>query len=91
MGGVVISIDSRPRRTAPVRSENSVVPVTQARLAEGLQLHLEEMRVAQALREFRLQLDADLAAGSSIEGGELIYDSELKIVRRSRPDALVRG
>ncbi len=61
--------------------------MTQARLAQGLELYLEEMRVTHASREFRMQLETDLAAGSEIETGDLFFDPELKIVRRKSPGA----
>lgn len=57
--------------------------MTQERLAEGLQLHREETRFGRALREFRLQMDVDLSSSSEMEGGDLAYDPEVKIVRRS--------
>lgn len=98
--GRVISIDSRSRnsqardaRQPPTARSavGSAHPVTQARLAEGLKLHREEMRIAQASREFRLQLEADLAAGGEVEVGDLIYDPELNIVRRNITNAIVSG
>ena len=86
--GVVVSIDSRAPRQQVVMQESSMAPVTQARLAEGLELYLEEMRVTRAAREFRMQLEADLAAGSEIEAGDLLFDPELKIVRRKSSGAI---
>lgn len=80
--GVAIAIDSRsPRREQ--KPANGQHLITQGRLAEGLRLHREELRVIQAVREFRLQVERDLATGSEIEGGDLTYDPELKIVRRT--------
>ena len=100
--GIVISIDSRriDSRASDSRSSSqgeaahdatSVKPVTQVRLAQGLQLHLEEMRIAQALRDFRLQLERELAAGCPLESGDLLYDLQLKIVRRNITNAIVSG
>ena len=85
---IVVSIDSRAPRQQVVKRESSTAPVTQARLADGLELYLEEMRVTRAAREFRMQLEADLTAGSEIEPGDLLFDPELKIVRRKSPDAI---
>ena len=79
--GVVIPIDSRSRLRER-KPGSASGPVTQARLAEAFRLHREELRIIQDLREFRLQLEADLAAGCEMEGGDLIYDRELKVVRR---------
>jgi hypothetical protein len=95
--GTVICIDSRrpdarPRSgEAAVRGVSSAQSVTQGRLAEGLHLHLEEMRIAQALRAFRMQVEADLAAGCQIESGDLLYDLQLKIVRKNVTNAGVGG
>jgi len=95
-GAKVISIDSRladsrSRHPVPAPPSRAAEPITQARLAQALQLHLEEMRITQALREFRLQLEADLASGAQIERGDLRYDPELKIVRRSVTNATFGG
>jgi hypothetical protein len=88
----VISIDSRsPHRGMGRPPLKEAEPITQARLAQGLQLRLEEMRITQALQEFRLQVEADLAAGAQIESGDLRYDPELRIVRPNVANALVRG
>jgi hypothetical protein len=86
--GIVVSIDSRAPRQQVVKQESSTAPVTQARLAQGLELYLEEMRVTRAARKFRMQLEADLTAGSEIEPGDLLFDPELKIVRRKSPGAI---
>ncbi|MBV8551780.1 MAG: hypothetical protein JOY54_10795 [Acidobacteriaceae bacterium] len=72
---------SRPKPSS--KPQNDRAPITQDRLAEGLRLYLEEIRIARALREFQVQLEADLAAGSELEAGELFFDPELKIVRRN--------
>ena len=88
----VISIDAHSKKRAYAQPPvDPARPVTQVRLAEGLQLHLEEMRIIRARREFRLRLEADLAAGAQIEEGDLLYDPELKIVRRDVRKAIVRG
>ena len=91
---MVIPIDFQAHRRSVAKNRVTVAnkqhnqkPITQARLAEGLQLHLAEMRVAQALRDFRLQLEADFAAGSEPEAGDLFFDRDLKIVRRKAPSA----
>jgi hypothetical protein len=36
-----------------------------------------------------MEIEADLAAGAEIEPGELIYQRELKMVRRKRLDSAV--
>ena len=85
--GIVIPINTKLRHEK-ARQQGAAGPlVTQGRLAEGLQLHLEEIRVARALREFRMQMELDLAAGSEIETGDLRFDPDLKIVRRKVPAA----
>jgi hypothetical protein len=85
--GVVVPINTKLRREKTRQQSGTGPLVTQARLAEGLQLHLEEIRVARALREFRMQMELDLAAGSEIEAGDLLFDHDLKIVRRKAPAA----
>jgi hypothetical protein len=85
----VVPIDSRSRRRER-KSGNDASPITQARLAEALRLHREELQITQALREIRLQLEADLALGCEIEGGDLTYDPELKIVRRNTTNLMAK-
>jgi hypothetical protein len=83
---IVVPIDSRaPRRRSIPAQKGQPAPVTQTRLAQGYELYLEEMRVTRALREFRMQLEADLAAGAEVEAGDLLFDPEVKIVRRNGP------
>jgi hypothetical protein len=86
--GVVIPITSGERRQASsAPRETSTEPISQARLARILELYLEEMKVAQTLREMRIKLDTELAGGSEIESGDLTFDRELQIVRRKPSSA----
>jgi hypothetical protein len=62
--------------------------VTQERLRRGAELLVQEMAVMRAMRQFRMELEADLACGAETEAGELIFDRELKVVRhKSRTGA----
>jgi hypothetical protein len=86
---IVVSIDSGRRLPTHKGSEQTSSPVvTQERLAQGLQLFLDEIQISKAVREFRVQLEKDLANGSSIESGDLLFDPELKIVRRKASSAI---
>jgi hypothetical protein len=58
--------------------------ITQERLQTGIQLLEEQRRILEALQEFKLDIDSDLAAGAEIEAGELTFDRELMIVRPRR-------
>jgi hypothetical protein len=57
-------------------------PISQERLRIGQQLMEEPRRTFEALHKFKLEIEAELAAGAGIEAGELTFDRELKIVRR---------
>jgi hypothetical protein len=59
-------------------------PVTQERLRHGIQLIEEQRRILDALQEFKLSVDRDLAGGAEIEAGELTFDRDLKIVRQRK-------
>ena len=59
-------------------------PITQDRLRDGIQLLEEQRRILDALQEFKLSVDRDLAAGAEIEAGELTFDRDLKIVRQRK-------
>lgn len=76
----VRQLPAKPSAVAPVQRPD---PITQARLQKGLELFLEEARITRALTEFKMQMQADVAAGAEIEPGELLFDPECKIVRRS--------
>jgi len=88
--GIVISIASKLPRQQERTQKLEGPPISQDRLAHGFELYLEEVRITRALREFRLQLEADLTAGSTVEPGEFLFDSELKIVRRNVPSAIAK-
>jgi hypothetical protein len=77
----VIPIDFQARRR-PVPNQSPNESITQARLAAGYDLYLEHMRITRALREFQMQVETDRAAGANFETGDLVFDSDLKIVRR---------
>ena len=59
-------------------------PITQERLRDGIQLLEEQRRILDALQEFKLSVDRDLASGAEIEAGELTFDRDLKIVRQRK-------
>jgi hypothetical protein len=88
-GPKVVSIDFRAQQTEgrPSQQKSDNPPITQERLAKGMDLFREELRVGQALREFRMQLEADLAAGSDVDPGDLQFDRDLKVIRRKTPQA----
>lgn len=75
----IIDISSR-RPAQQVPSSRPVV--SQERLRKGLELIREEIRVVREMREFALQIEADLQAGAEIETGDLVFDRELKVARR---------
>lgn len=75
----VIDIASRRTQTP---SASRMPIVTQQRLRRGLELMREEHRISSELREFALQLEADLGAGAEIEAGDLIFDRDLKVARQ---------
>jgi len=86
--GVVIPISLGNRRQpSKAQDKPNGELITQARLAQILELHLEEIKLTQTLRELRMRLDADLSGGSEIESGELTFDRELQIVRRKSSGA----
>jgi hypothetical protein len=55
--------------------------ITQDRLQAGIRLLEEQRRIQEALQQFKMEVYTELAAGAEIEGGELTFDQELKIVR----------
>jgi hypothetical protein len=57
-------------------------PITQERLREGIRLLEDQRRILDALQEFKLSVDRDLAGGAEIEPGKLTFDRDLKIVRQ---------
>jgi hypothetical protein len=59
-------------------------PITQERLREGIHLLEEQRRILDALQDFKLSVDRDLAGGAEIEAGELTFDRDLKIVRQRK-------
>jgi hypothetical protein len=59
-------------------------PITQERLRDGIRLLEEQRRILDALQEFKLSVDRDLAGGAEIEAGELTFDRDLKIVRQRK-------
>jgi hypothetical protein len=64
-------------------------PVTQERLRAIDELLAQELLVMSTRRKLLMDIEADLAAGAEIEPGELIYQRELKMVRRKRLDSVV--
>jgi hypothetical protein len=64
-------------------------PVTQERLRAIDELLAQELLVMSTRRKLLMEIEADLAAGAEIEPGELIYQRELKMVRRKRLDSAV--
>lgn len=87
MTGKVVSI--RSFSPAPC---SQPAPISQERLREGLRLMEEQRRVLEALQQFRMDIDSDIAAGAEIEAGELTFDHDLKIVRprASRPGRVLK-
>jgi len=59
-------------------------PVTQERLRQCADLWMQELTAIRAMREFTLQLEADMAGGAEVEAGELVFDRDLKVVRHKR-------
>src|SRR5258705_4464725 len=64
-------------------------PVTQERLRAVDDLLAQELLVISTRRKLLMEIETDLDAGAEIEPGELIYQRELKLVRRKRPDSAV--
>jgi hypothetical protein len=75
----IIDIASR-RPAQQIPSSRPVV--SQERLRRGMELIREEIRIAREMREFALQIEADLQAGAEVELGDLVFDRELKVARR---------
>jgi hypothetical protein len=55
--------------------------ITQERLQAGIQLLEQQRRILEALQQFKMDVEGDLAGGAEIEAGELTFDRELMIVR----------
>jgi hypothetical protein len=68
-------------RKSPKRPSQPSRVITQERLREGSQLIEESHRILELVQKFKMDIDADLAAGAEVEAGELMFDAELKIVR----------
>jgi hypothetical protein len=80
---------SKIAQVVPIRAQ-AVTPVdsgdarriTQERLRKGAELLAQEYQIIRALRQFTMDIEADLRAGASLETGELTFDRELKVVRQ---------
>jgi hypothetical protein len=76
----------RPRVPAPALRLSAEM-VSQDRLRRVLNLQAEEARVVRELREQMLALQADIAAGASVEEGALTFDCEIRNVKRAAGQA----
>jgi hypothetical protein len=71
----------RPRDPKPAPQQSGEV-VSQDRLRRLMDLQIEEARVVREVREQMLTLQADIAAGASVEEGSLTFDCEIRTVKR---------
>jgi hypothetical protein len=58
--------------------------ISQERLRDGIRLLEEQRRILDALQEFKLSVDRELASGAEIEPGDLTFDRDLKVVRQRK-------
>jgi len=77
--GKLIMFPSRRPESAPQQSGKIV---SQDRLLLVMNLQAEEARVVREVREQMLALQADIAAGASVEEGALTFDCEIRTVKR---------
>ena len=63
--------------------------ITQERLRKGAELLAQEYQIVRALRQFTIDIEADLRAGAPVETGELTFDRELKLVRKQIQNSTV--
>lgn len=79
----VFVMPTRSVRNTPNTAAPSAPKITQERLRQGIQFLTQEFLAVRAMREFTLAMETDLAAGATIEGGELTFDQMLKVIRSS--------
>jgi hypothetical protein len=72
----------RPRGQKPAPKQSGTV-VSQDRLRRLMDLQMEEARVVREVREQMLALQADIAAGASVEEGSLTFDCDIRTVKRA--------
>jgi hypothetical protein len=90
--------DGKPARVVPIRVQAAIPAgtgvtrgITQERLRKGAELLAQEYQIVRALRQFTMDIEADLHAGAAVEAGELTFDRELKVVRqRTRNSTALR-
>jgi hypothetical protein len=70
----------RPRGQQPAPKQTGTV-VSQDRLRRLMDLQMEEARVVREVREQMLALQADIAAGASVEEGSLTFDCDIRTVK----------
>ena len=81
--------NNKSARVVPIRVESAnpagsgvTRGITQERLSRGAELLAQEYQIVRALRQFTIDIEADLRDGAAVETGELTFDRELKVVRR---------